>query len=88
MLQGAVRSCRRQGAAGKELPPAQAAGKELPPASAGREQGAAAAVAGEDYSRQPQPSVVEPGAPFLATGAWNPTAATWLPRARRAGATK
>ena len=45
------------------------------------------AVAG-DYYGQPQPGVVEPGAPFLATGAWNPTAATWLPRARRAGATK
>ena len=33
VLQGAVRSCRRQGAAGKELPPAQAVGKELPPPS-------------------------------------------------------
>jgi hypothetical protein len=36
--------------------------------------------AGDDYSGQPHPGVVEPGAPLLGAGAWKPAATTWLSR--------
>jgi hypothetical protein len=84
----------------KELSPTRSR-RQRAATGAGRGQGAATAVdveAGEqgdaeeeeavagDYSGQPQPGVVEPGAPFLAAGAWKPTATTWLSRVHRVGA--